>query len=92
MFVRYHHGHKHSAAGKPLFVPPAAGPWQSLPACFEWNDYIITAVSEAPDLIEGAQIAGVSIRSMHDVQVHRVGPHPASKTRVPHNTSRVRIA
>ena len=48
-------------------MAPVAGPWQVLPDCFEWNDYIITEVSEASELIEGAQIAGVPIRSMHDV-------------------------
>ena len=66
IFTRYHTGHKLSA-GKPSFVAPVAGPWQMLPECFEWSDYILTEVSEAPDLIEGAMIAGVGIRSLHDV-------------------------
>ena len=67
VFERYHCGHKVSAAGKAIHVPPVAGPWQVLPSCFEWNDYILTEVSDAPDLIEGAQIAGVNVRSLHDV-------------------------
>ena len=67
VFQRYHAGFKTNPAGRQTFVTPVAGPWQVLPECFEWNDYIITEVSEASDLIEGAQIAGVSIRSLHDV-------------------------
>ena len=69
IFQRYHAGWKSSAAGKQVFVAPVAGPWQVLPECFEWNDYIISEVSEASDLIEGAQMAGVSIRSVHDVML-----------------------
>ena len=34
---------------------------------FEWHACIITEVSEAVDVIEGAQIACMQIRSMHDV-------------------------
>ena len=79
IFVRYHAGHKLSSMGKPIFVAPVAGPWQQLPACFEWSDYILTEVSEASDLIEGAQIAGVGVRSLHDVlllqQAKRPRPH-----------------
>ena len=67
VFSRYHHGYKAANGGKSLFVAPAAGPWQILPPCFEWNDYILTEVSEAQDLIEGAQVAGVGVRSLHDV-------------------------
>lgn len=67
LFEKYHVGHKLNAAGRPTFVAPVAGPWQVLPACFDWNDYIITEVSEASDLIEGVQMAGVPIRSVHDV-------------------------
>jgi hypothetical protein len=76
IFTRYHTGHKLDAAGKPRFVAPVAGPWQELPECFEWNDYILTEVSEAPDLIEGAMIAGVSIRSLHDVMLVQRAKRP----------------
>ena len=69
IFERYHAGIKCNAAGRTVFVAPIAGPWQVLPSCFEWNDYIISEVSEASDLIEGAQIAGVTIRSLHDVML-----------------------
>jgi hypothetical protein len=69
IFARYHHGHKTTATGKPAFVEPSAGPWQVLPPGFEWNDTILTEVSEASDLIEGAQLAGVGVRSLHDVML-----------------------
>ena len=77
LFTRYHLGHKLGAAGKPVFVAPVAGPWQVLPECFEWSDYILTEVSEAPDLIEGAMIAGVGIRSLHDVMLVQRAKRPA---------------
>lgn len=67
VFTRYHAGHKLGATGKSTFVAPVAGPWQQLPPCFEWNDYVLTEVSEASDLIEGAQLAGLGVRSLHDV-------------------------
>ena len=68
IFERYHHGHKACGrGGKSKFVQPHAGPWQVTSPGFEWHACIITEVSEAIDLIEGAQIAGVQIRSMHDV-------------------------
>lgn len=69
VFTRYHHGHKADACGKLTFVRPAAGPWQQLPQEFEWNEVLLTEVSNAPDLVEGAQIAGIGVRSMHDVQL-----------------------
>ena len=50
-----------------VFIAPVAGPWQVLPQGFEWSEAIMTEVSAAPGLIEGALVAGVSIRSMHDV-------------------------
>ena len=78
VFERYHHGHKANAAGKPVHIAPVAGPWQRLPACFEWNDYILTEVSEASDLIEGAQIAGVGVRSLHDVLLLQNAKRPLS--------------
>ena len=40
VFTRYHAGHKLGATGKSTFVAPVAGPWQQLPPCFEWNDYV----------------------------------------------------
>ena len=76
IFTRYHHGHKVSAAGKPIFVAPVAGPWQDTPPSFEWDDQLLTAVSEAPDLIEGAQIAGVNVRSLHDVMLLQRAKRP----------------
>ena len=68
IFERYHHGYKVcSGRGQPKLVPPHAGPWQVLPPGFEWHACIISEVSQATDLLEGAQVAGVQIRSMHDV-------------------------
>ena len=70
IFERYHHGYKACGGrGQSKFVQPHAGPWQVLPPGFEWHAAIITEVSEAADVIEGAQIAGVQIRSMHDVML-----------------------
>ena len=85
IFMRYHAGHKLSSTGKPVFVTPVAGPWQVLPPCFEWNDYILTEVSEAPDLIAGAQMAGVGVRSLLDVQVLQSAKRPLA---FEHNFSR----
>ena len=78
IFTRYHRGHKVSAAGKPIFIAPVGGPWQVPLPNFEWNDQILMAVSEAPDLIEGAQVAGVTVRSLHDVMLLQRAkrPHP----------------
>ena len=78
LFERYHQGYKADASGRVRCVPPVAGPWQTLPTDFVWNDFIITEVSEAPDLIEGAKIANVSIRSMHDVLLVQNAKRPAS--------------
>ena len=85
IFTRYHHGHKLSANGKPIFVAPLAGPWQELPPGFEWNDTILTEVSEAPDLIEGAQLAGIGVRSLHDVLLLQQAKRPR---RFEHNFAR----
>lgn len=76
LFTHYHAGHKLSVTGKRIFVAPVGGPWQKLPASFEWNDYILTEVSTASDLIEGAQIAGVGVRSLHDVQLLQRAKRP----------------
>ena len=76
IFSRYHNGHKLDERGKPIFVAPVAGPWQHLPESFEWTDYILTEVSEAADLIEGAQVAGVGIRSLHDVMLLQRAKRP----------------
>jgi hypothetical protein len=76
IFTRYHAGHKLSETGRPIHVKPVSGPWQELPPCFEWTDYILTEVSEAQDLIEGAQIAGVGIRSLHDVMLVQRAKRP----------------
>ena len=67
VFTRYHFGFKTDAAGKPAFVAPVGGPWQVLPAGFEWDEAIVTEVSEAHDLIAGVHAAGVKVRSVHDV-------------------------
>tara|TARA_B110001450_G_C17597058_1_gene471306 strand:- start:72 stop:1238 length:1167 start_codon:yes stop_codon:yes gene_type:complete len=75
IFLRYHHGHKVNASGKPILVPPVAGPLQVLSG-FEWNDLLLTEVSEAPDLIEGAQLAGVGVRSLHDVMLLQQAKRP----------------
>ena len=66
VFTRYHFGFKTDAAGKPAFVAPVGGPWQVLPAGFEWDEAIVTEVSEAHDLIAGVH-AAVKVRSVHDV-------------------------
>lgn len=47
-----------------------------LPPSFEWNTLIITEVSQASDLIEGAQLAGVKVRSMHDVMLVQNAKRP----------------
>ena len=47
-----------------------------LPPSFEWNDAILTEVSEASDLIEGAQLAGVGVRSLHDVVLLQQAKRP----------------
>ena len=67
LFTRYHLGHKVDTKGKPVFVRPAGGPWQQLQAGFEWDESLVVQVSEAHDLIEGVQLAGVAVRSVHDV-------------------------
>ena len=69
VFTRYHHGYKADGNRKLKFVKPAAGPWQQLPQAFEWNDMQLTEVSSAHDLIEGAQIASIGVKSMHDVNL-----------------------
>ena len=78
IFTRYHHGHKLDACGKAMFIPSIGGPWQELPQIFEWDELILTEVSGAADLIEGAQLAGVTIRSMHDVQLVLNAKRPAA--------------
>ena len=78
VFTRYHAGHKADAKGRTVFVPPVAGPCQHLPQCFEWNDMILTEVSNAGDLIEGAQLAGVTVRSMTDVVLLQNAKRPAA--------------
>ena len=78
LFERYHHGFKADGNGRIRCIPPAAGPWQVLPAGFVWNDFIITEVSVASDLIEGAKIANVPIRSMHDVLLVQNAKRPAA--------------
>ena len=80
IFEQYHHGFKScgSSRGKKKYVKPVAGPWQQLPTGFEWHAYVITEVSVAPDLVEGAIIAGVKVRSMHDVHLVQNSKRPAS--------------
>ena len=67
LFLRYHMGFKTDAAGRSTFVQPVGGPWQVLPDGFEWEETIVTEVSEAHDLIAGVHAAGVKVRSVHDV-------------------------
>ena len=76
LFTRYHLGHKLDSYGKPAFVPPVAGPWQELPPTLDWDELVLTEVSRAADLIEGAQLAGVTIRSMHDVLLVQKSKRP----------------
>ena len=47
-----------------------------LPPGFEWNDVSLTEVSEASDLIEGAQLATVGVGSMHDVMLLQQAKRP----------------
>jgi hypothetical protein len=78
IFESYHHGIKACGGrGQHKLVKPVAGPWQQLPAGFEWNVLVITEVSEASDLIDGAAIAGIKVRSMHDVLLLQRGKRPA---------------
>ena len=72
-------------APPPKFVTPVGGPRQLVLQGFEWNDYIITEVSEAADLIEVAQMAGFSIRTMTDVLLVQKHKRPAP---FEHNYSR----
>ena len=77
VFQRYHHGYKTSDSGKTVYVAPTAGPWQMLPAEFDWNEYVISEVSEAPDLLIGVQMAGVTVRSVNDVLLLQNNKRPA---------------
>ena len=65
IFTKYHCGHKAGSGGG--FVAPVAGPWQNLPQCFEFDQYTLTEVAEAPDLMSGVLAAGVTARSVSDV-------------------------
>lgn len=67
VFTQYHAGHKTGDDGKPAFVEPVGGPWQALPAEFEWSEYTLTEVQDAPDLLTGCVVAGIRPRSVSDV-------------------------
>ena len=65
IFTKYHHGHKADAGGG--FVEPVAGPWQEMPQTFGFEEYTLTEVAEAPDLMAGVLAAGVAAKSVGDV-------------------------
>ena len=85
VFTRYHAGHKHGADGKPTFTAPVAGPWQQLPAAFEWSDYILSEVSSSPDLQAGCALAGIRPKTVNDVLALQSHKRPAP---FDHNYSR----
>ena len=75
IFTRYHLGHKAGAADG--FVEPVQPPWQKLPPCFVWDEYIVTEVSEAPDLLAGVFAAGILAKSVSDVLLLQKHKRPA---------------
>ena len=79
LFVQYHAGHKagaHGNDGKTKFVPPVAL-WQELPQGFEWGEYTVTEVMDAPDLLSGVVAAGVRVKTVSDVHLLQQHKRPA---------------
>ena len=75
IFDQYHHGIK---AGSKEVVPPANGPWQQLPQCFEWREFINSEAAVAPDLLSGVQLAGISVKSVRYVLLLQRHKRPAA--------------
>ena len=81
VFTEYHHGVKAAGpagaqSGRKV-VTPVGGPWQHMPAQFEWQEYLTTEVAGSSDLLAGVQAAGLQIRSVSDVlllQKHKRPP------------------
>ena len=78
VFTQYHRGFKASADGKLAFSEPADGPWQELPAEFEWSEYIVSEVQESSDLQSGCAAAGIRPRSVSDVMLLQNNKRPAA--------------
>lgn len=76
VFVQYHAGHKTDGAGSPKFVKPVAL-WQELPQGFDWGEYLVTNVAEAPDLQAGVIAAGIQVKSVSDVLLLQTHKRPA---------------
>ena len=81
VFTEYHRGIKaaetHAQKSARKFVEPVAGPWQKLPAQFQWQEYLTTQVADSSDLLAGVQAADLQIRSVSDVlllQKHKRPP------------------
>ena len=59
VFTEYHHGVKAAepSAQKSArkVIAPVDGPWQRLPAQFEWQEYLTNQVAGATDLLAGVQ-------------------------------------
>ena len=78
LFIQYHAGHKlDGETGKLAFIPPVDGPWQKLPADFEWSEYIVSDVQDSPDLRAGCAVAGIRPKSVADVHLLQVHKRPA---------------
>jgi hypothetical protein len=69
VFTEYHHGVKAMVAGARKIVAPVGGPWQKVPAEFEWQEFLTTQVAGSSDLLAGVHAAGVQIRSVSDVML-----------------------
>ena len=80
VFTEYHHGVKAASPGSQSgrkIVDPVGGPWQQMPAQFEWQEFLTTEVAGSSDLLAGVQAAGLNIRSVSDVlllQKHKRPP------------------
>lgn len=81
VFTEYHHGVKAAepSAQKSArkVIAPVDGPWQRLPAQFEWQEYLTSQVAGSSDLLAGVQAAGLLLRSVSDVlllQKHKRPP------------------
>lgn len=77
LFTRYHLGLKTGDDGKPTYVEPVGGPWQQLPQCFEWTEYITTEAAEAVDLLSGVLSAGIRPKTVSDVRLLQQHKRPA---------------
>ena len=70
IFLRYHFGYKKDPiTGKEVYKAPIAGPWQEFPPNWQWNVYTVEEVANAPNLIAGVNMAGITPRSVGDVSL-----------------------